>query len=146
LISLWLCLAFSCKTVPTAAPSPVQLFDPATTATFRLKIRTASAEVTGILVVKGDGDRWRGSLINEFGVKAFDFTLSGRKCRLLNVAPYLDKWYIRRTIAADFSYIFNYSPNGRERRGKRLEATDGNAFTMTNTRRKIEYTFQYFNQ
>lgn len=98
-------------------------------------------ELTGVLIVKHAGGEWRGSLINEFGIKAFDF-IAGKKCRLLNTLPLLNKWYVRRTIESDLSFLFRAAQGGEAVKGKRLTPQAGGAFRLQNERRKVEYFFQ----
>jgi hypothetical protein len=96
------------------------------------------ASITGIMIVKHTCGEWRGSLVNEFGVKAFDFIVGEEKCRLLNVIPFLDKWYIRRILARDLILLCE----GGEQRGRYLERLPGGGFLLKNEKQHIEYTFQ----
>ncbi|MDR3268748.1 MAG: hypothetical protein LBT83_06745 [Tannerella sp.] len=73
---------------------------------YQVKIRVQDKQITGICLLKKSEDGWRGTLINEFGAKAFDFVISQRKCELLNTISFMDKWYIRKTIAADLYFLF----------------------------------------
>jgi hypothetical protein len=116
------------------------MFDAGRTSKYRVRITTGGAELTGILIVKHTGGEWRGSMMNEFGMKAFDLVASEKKCRLYNAAPFLDKWYIRRTIARDFIYLFRDAPRGTAVHRKRLTRTGDGAFVLKT--RHIEYTFQ----
>ena len=109
-----------------------------------MRIKTGQAEVTGVLIIKYIDDQWRGSLMNEFGVKAFDFAISKGKCSLLNVIPFLDKWYIRRTVESDFTFLFRDAPHGKMRKNKQLIRINDNAFMLRNEKRNIEYQFQSF--
>ena len=56
-------------------------------------------------ILKKSDNSWRGTLMNEFGVKAFDFIVTPKKCELLHTISMLNKWYIRRTIAADLHFL-----------------------------------------
>ena len=64
--------------------------------------------VQGIMVVKRYETGYRCSLINEFGIKAFDFEYDAAKGRakVSNTIQFLDKWYIRRVIKRDLKRIF----------------------------------------
>lgn len=84
----------------------MQLFDSGKAQQFRITISVEKTNLTGILIVKHMDGTWRGSVVNEFGVKAFDFISSPEKCRLLNVMPLLDKRHIKKTIAEDFRFLF----------------------------------------
>lgn len=59
--------------------------------------------LSGIMVVKMSGDTLRGTVLNEFGVRAFDIEcLPGRnKAKISNVIKPMNKWYIRRTLSKD---------------------------------------------
>jgi hypothetical protein len=72
---------------------------------YRILITTPKANITGILIVKQINSAWRGTLINEFGLKVFDFVSTSKKCELVNVISFLDKWYIKMVISADIQYI-----------------------------------------
>jgi hypothetical protein len=120
------------------------MFDDSKTSKYQIRIRAGQAEATGILIVKHMEGEWRGSLVNEFGIKAFDLVASEKKCRLLNVAPFLDKWYIRRTVERDFLYLLRDAPKGQAAGSRRLTQTGEGAFVLKNETRRIEYLFQAF--
>jgi hypothetical protein len=144
LISLCACLAVSCRTVRDAPAAAIRMFDTVRTSGYQVRIRTEQAEVTGILIVKYMDGEWRGSLMNEFGLKAFDIVASEKKCRLQHVVPFLDKWYIRRTLERDFIYLFRDAPKGKTVKNKRLMQTGEGAFVLKNEARRIEYSFRTF--
>ena len=73
---------------------------------YQVSIQVGGNQITGICMLKKDDNSWRGTLINEFGVKAFDFIVTPKKCELLNTLSLLNKWYIRRTIADDLHFLF----------------------------------------
>jgi hypothetical protein len=76
---------------------------------FRMTLKSPKGSVTGICVLKmdGDGDGWRGTLMNEMGAKAFDFIVTSKNCTLLNVVAMMNKWYIKKTVAADLYFFLN---------------------------------------
>jgi hypothetical protein len=98
--------------------------------------------MTGILIVKPAGDEWRGSMVNEFGIKAFDFIVKKQKCRLLNTVSLLNKWYIRKIIANDLSFLFRAAQRGDVVRGKSLTFQANGEFRIRNEQQYIEYIFQ----
>ena len=122
-----------------------------------LRLRAAGRDLTGICVTKRVGDEWRGSLVNEFGSKAFDFVTTARRGTLLNVFPMMDRWYIRRTVAADLHFLFEVDNAEatfarrveRSERGDTIVAVSGrwrmtatphdSTVTLVNTRRNIVY-------
>jgi len=88
---------------------------------YRLKLTTPNNSITGLCLLKKNGDEWHGSVINEFGVKAFDFIIADDGCTLLNVASMLDKWYIRRTLADDLAFLFNVDNKDTDYQEERFE-------------------------
>ena len=125
--------------------------------TYHARLRAAGRDLTGICVTKRVDDEWRGSLVNEFGSKAFDFVTTARRGTLLNVFPMMDRWYIRRTIAADLHFLFEVDNTEatfarrveRSERGDTIVAVSGrwrmtatphdSTVTLVNTRRNIVY-------
>ena len=73
---------------------------------YQVSIQVSGNHITGICYLKKSDDAWQGTLMNEFGVKAFDFIVTPKKCELLHTVSFLNKWYIRRTIAADLYFLF----------------------------------------
>lgn len=115
LISLSLLLA-GCATVPAlrrpadAQPSDAPVWTPTRRSeternTYRVVLRTRKNELSGLCILRKNGDTWRGTLMNEFGFKAFDFQTTNSRCELQDVQSMLDKWYIRRTIASDLHFL-----------------------------------------
>ena len=68
-----------------------------------------TASFSGICVVKNIGTQIAGTIVNEFGIRAFDFTMSQdrRRVKLLTVMKPLDKCLIRKAIARDLKRLFN---------------------------------------
>ena len=91
-------------------------------------VETPRAAISGICILAGDSTELRGSLFNEFGITALEFTWLRKrdKVRLHSVMPALDKWYIRRTLRRDLRHLL-----------LRLEQGEG---SYENTRHHIKYT------
>jgi hypothetical protein len=106
-------------------------------------IKTGQAEISGIMVIKYMENEWRGSLINEFGIKAFDFIAPPGKCKLQNTISFLNKWYIRKTVESDFACLLWQAAEGKAVKGKRLEMLPDKGFILKNEKREMEYLFQY---
>ena len=81
--------------------------DESTRYTVAITFKTAS--FSGICVVKNIGTQIAGTIVNEFGIRAFDFTMNRdrRHVKLLNVMKPLDKCLIRKAIARDLKRLFN---------------------------------------
>ena len=76
---------------------------------YTVAIAFKNASFSGICVVKNIGTQIAGTIVNEFGIRAFDFTMSQdrRRVKLLNVMKPLDKCLIRKAIARDLRRLFN---------------------------------------
>ena len=73
--------------------------------------------------------------MNEMGAKAFDFVVTDDKCELLNVISMMDKWYIKKTIAADLYYLINVdNPNASFH--KKLERFEQDGNLVINVKKK----------
>lgn len=66
---------------------------------YNLRMQFRGHEITGICVINKTNDsNLVGTVINEFGMKAFDFVYSNGKIKLINIISFLDKWYIRKVL------------------------------------------------
>ena len=85
--------------------------------------------VSGLLVLLHEEGMVKGSLFNEFGITALDFTYDRRKdkVKLHTVVKMMDKWYIRKVLRRDLREVM-----------ERLEQGDS---IYENKRRKITYKF-----
>jgi hypothetical protein len=100
------------KRIITAVPSDYAVWNAENRSdseknSYRVVLKTPDNSITGICILKKNGDEWRGTLINEMGAKAFDFIVTDAKCELLNVISMMDKWYVKKTVAADLYFFFN---------------------------------------
>jgi len=139
-----LLLLASCSSTKNSASYSVQtLFDTTQVSKYRVLIKTDQAEISGIMLVKYIANEWRGSLVNEFGVKAFDFVAPQGKCKLQNAISFLNKWYIRKTVEADFAFLFWEATVGKQVKGKKFEQFSEEKFVLKNKKRNIEYSFNY---
>ena len=102
---------------------------------YSVKLKTPDNTITGICTMKKSGDEWRGTLINEMGAKAFDFIITDKKCELLNVISMMDKWYIKKTVAADLYYLFNVD-NPKSSFYKQLERFEQDGNLVVNNKKK----------
>ena len=73
---------------------------------YQVDIQVKGNHITGICMLRKSDEGWRGTLLNEFSVRAFDFIVTPKKCELLHTISMLNKWYIRRTIADDLHFLF----------------------------------------
>ena len=98
---------------------------------YNLLMQVKGQELTSICMmnVSPDGSMV-GTVVNEMGMKAFDFTFDRGKAKVLNVVAFLNKWYIRKVLRKDLAYIL-----------PRLELEKESHFE----RRWITYTFTPMN-
>lgn len=98
-------------------------------ATMKCIIEMPKAYVSGLCILRREGETVKGSIFNEFGISAMDFTyrIDKDKVKLHTVVKMMDKWYIRRTLKADLREVMKELRRG----GRRYE----------NKRNRITYTF-----
>ena len=108
---------------------------------YRIQINSPQGGFSGTLIIrKVSRTEWRGSLVNAFGVKAFDIVSPDRyTCKLQNIMPFISRWYIRSTISDDFRYLLWDGNEGVRRSGKQIDKLPNGTIVLTNTRRNIEY-------
>ncbi len=111
--------------------------DESTRYTVAITFKTAS--FSGICVVKNIGTQIAGTIVNEFGIRAFDFTMNRdrRRVKLLNVMKPIDKCLIRKAIARDLKRLFNATTTDE------YVSVDGDKITMRRPSRS--YTFSKMN-
>lgn len=95
--------------------------------------------VSGLCILRMDENGGAMSVINEFGIKAFDaiYTASNGKVKLHNVIGPLDKWYIRRVIAKDMSVLFH--PDKKLPKHRSVLRKEDGSILLTNKCFKINY-------
>lgn len=81
---------------------------------FTAYIEMEKGYVSGICILHRDGDTVHGSLFNEFGITALDFTyrLERKKVKLHTVMPMMNKWYIRKVMKKDLRQLMTGLQNG----------------------------------
>ena len=84
-----------------------------------------------------------GTIVNQFGVKALDFTFTRERVKILNVIAPIDKWYIRKILRRDFYFILTnlWSADNVEKRGRKFINLPNGEKQITNKHLAIEYTF-----
>ena len=110
--------------------------------TFLMQAR--GQELTGICMVSiaPDGNT-TGTIVNEFGIKAFDFLIDRGKVRLVNVMKPLNKWYIKKVLRKDFGFAFRHIPQGKDltEKKRRISFPDNGDIIVDNDKYKIHYVF-----
>ena len=111
---------------------------------YNLLMQVRGHEVTAICIMNIEADAHVvGTIINEFGVKVFDFTYDNGKAQILNVIGPLDKWYIRKVLKGDFSFILSNIGRGENavKKKRRLDIMPNGDISVCNERYKINYLF-----
>lgn len=92
-------------------------------------IEMPKAYVSGICVLLQEDGLIKGSLFNEFGITALDFTYNPQrdKIKLHSVMKMMDKWYIRKVLKKDLRQVMKTLKEGQTE--------------YTNLRRHIVYRF-----
>ena len=96
---------------------------------YAVQIDMQRAYVSGVCILRREGNMVRGGIVNEFGVTAmtFEHDLRRDRIKLTHVLSMLDKWYIRRTLRRDLRQV--------------MHCLDAGIMTYENTKRGIVYRF-----
>lgn len=112
---------------------------------YSVAIDFGKVSLTGILVVKEDGDVFNGGIVNEFGVSMVDFSYNKEKDKVrihrLGVAI-MKRYYVRCILRKDLRQCMHilYGINSKFKRVYTVERS-GDEVRITNTKRGIVYTF-----
>lgn len=113
-----------------------------------MSIDARGKEITGICAIsQEEGGNVVGTIVNEFGVKAFDFSFNGKKAKLENVFPPLNKWYIKKVLRKDIAFLLsNINERKNKQEGKRtFSINDEGEIVVANNKYHIKYTFYRLN-
>lgn len=110
-------------------------------ARWNISLEHGKMTLTGICLVRQTEHGLVGSVINEFGFRAFDFTYQRGKMKILNVMTKMNRWYIRRLLRTDLRILAADSPVdiGRKRT---LETHLPDSMTLCNHRHNVCYRFE----
>ena len=111
---------------------------------YDLLLEVGTQQLSGICMMKMKSPtEIIGTVINEFGLTAFDFEYNGKKTKLSNLPQFLDKWYIRKVLQADMSFFFSKLPLQLDalKRSRQITFSPDGEIHLTNIRFKIKYTF-----
>lgn len=111
---------------------------------YQLLMQIRGHEITAICVMNVTSDNSIiGTVVNEFGVKSFDFTYSDGKAKVLNVIGPLDKWYIRKVLRGDISFFLSNYDQGKNamKKKRKLTVMPNGDIIVSNERYNINYTF-----
>lgn len=132
-------IAFNANAVSLATDSVVS-----DTQRHTFQIETSKAFLSGILITKVQDDCIIGSLVNEFGVSAIDFSfnIANDKLKLISVVSFLNKWYIKKTLSSDLKFCIHqiYHIPWKKKHHYIVETVD-DSIMILNGKRKLKYVF-----
>lgn len=81
---------------------------------YEATIEMKKGYLSGICVLLNDAGIIKGSLFNEFGISAIDFTYDPKlgKVKLCNVIKMMNKWYIKRVLRKDLAMLMENLQRG----------------------------------
>lgn len=96
---------------------------------YNATIEMSKGYVSGVCIMANDGSVIKGSLFNEFGISAIDFTYQPdkKKVKLLSVIKILNKWYIKKVLRKDLVQV--------------MESLSKGIYSYHNKKFKIDYNF-----
>lgn len=125
-------------------------FDAEGNARYNLSIESKKALLSGICMFKESKAEIIGSVVNEFGIKAFDirYRKNKNKVKLMNVVGFLNKWYIRNTMKRDMKYLFQSycQPATIDNPSYSLQQETDGMLTLKNLKHELTYTFSPLQQ
>lgn len=106
---------------------------------YNAQITLSKANLSGICVLKTKSNRIDGSIVNEFGIKALDFTydVERHQVKLFDIIQILDKWYIRNILRKDLALLLHEKDISSKCYAKQCQK-DG-SISLVNKKRKIKY-------
>ena len=111
---------------------------------FNMSLQVKDQELTGIFVMKYlSPTEIVGTLINEFGLTAYDFEYKDGKTRLSNLPEFLDRWFIRKILQNELSFLFKNLQRGQDfkKRSRKITFSPEGEITLINRRFLLHYTF-----
>lgn len=111
---------------------------------FGMLMTVRGREMTGLCIMELSPDgSLVGTVVNEFGVKAFDFTFDSKKAKVLNLIKPLDRWYIRKVLRADLAFMIPHllAKTSAAKGCRTVTAAEDGSVKVSNDRYKIYYTF-----
>lgn len=142
---LWISLLAGIGTASAAGPETFLPAEEGGRAQYTVTIGWKQARISGICIMKSLGGEIVGSVVNEFGIRAFDFRYDPRRevLKIENPIGFLDRWYIRKGLRSDLRILFRAADGVLpcERGGRRIERLDDGSLQLENRRRGLSYRF-----
>ena len=138
------CLAQEERVLSDSVEVDTVVTDSAEIRQYDLLLEVGTQQLSGICMMKMKSPtEIIGTVINEFGLTAFDFEYNGKKTKLSNLPPFLDKWYIRKVLQADMSFFFSHLLDHKNatKISRQITFSPDGEISLINFRFKIHYTF-----
>lgn len=117
---------------------------------YMVTLNFGRAHFSGICVMKCLHGEIVGTLMNEFGLRAFDIRYNPHRGRVMltNLLDLLDRWYIRKTLRRDLKLLLqNGDPDAPLKlRGRRIERLDDGSLSLNHIRRELNLRFTPLNR
>lgn len=116
---------------------------------YSFQIETKKAFISGLLLANENDRVIIGSMINEFGVSAIDFTYKKKKqkVKLQNVVSFLNKWYIKMVLKNDLKFCLHILYGTPFKSKNNYDVVHiGDTVSIINHKRNLKYTFTPLNQ
>lgn len=100
---------------------------------YSVQININRAGISGVCMMREVSDNVLGAIINEFGLSmlSFNYDPDRKRARIVDIAPQLDKWYIKKVLRRDLKKII---PQITQKDIKEV-------FRYCNVKQQIEYIF-----
>ncbi|MDE7403104.1 MAG: hypothetical protein K2M87_06805 [Muribaculaceae bacterium] len=111
---------------------------------YKFELTTSKAAISGILITQETQNEIVGSMINDFGLSALEFKFNKKtgKIKLLNVAQFLNKWYIKLVLKKDIAVCIRRLYNLESKESKNyIILDDSQDLTVVNKKRNLKYQF-----
>lgn len=139
---LFLSLVFAALELSAGAEVPAQ--ETYASGRYVFDVSMEKGHLSGIMIVREQGDAIVGTMVNEFGITVLSFVYEPQrnKIKLENVVGFLNKWYIKRVLKTDIRYCLQilYGMSVAPKKHYTVSESQGGV-VIANTKRKIEYSF-----
>lgn len=114
---------------------------------YTVELSFRKTTVSGLCYVHNSEEEINGSLVNEFGIKFFDFQhkKNKKKTVLKNVIGKLNKWYIKRIVKADINFLLTNDSVPLSARNRTCTIEQGRV-TLCNNKYNLTYKFNPLNE
>ena len=106
-----------------------------------MTIERGSMLLTAICIVRQTEEGVVGSVVNEFGLRAFDFFCKNNKVKVFNVMPMMNRWYIRKVLCSDLK-VLTADRDIKLGRKRKLDLHLPDSMTLYDNRYGITYHFE----